>query len=176
MPVHRLDHERNSASPGADELPPRTGGGGHHRAAVTQRPKARTAARRVPGHTPWAGDRQELAAPAFRAPSPSAAGQRPDQPRSMRRVGIDRQSRRSLVLGGALVVAILGGAGAIAWASKPATPRPAFSVDAGNSTGRDDPSSLATNAQSILPDPTRVADPADEVSAAGAAAPGPATD
>ena len=196
MPVHRLDpgqrHSRPT-TPGEStrlntvqdrqtpvemrtEQVARAGSGRHHRADVPTRPSARAATRRVPGHTPWADDRRAADKPAFRAPSRNRAEQGPEQVRSLRRVGIDRQSRRSLVLGGALVVAILGGAGVIAWAAKPATPRPAISVDAGNSTGRDDPSSSATNAQSILPDPTRDADPADELSAAGAAAPGPATD
>jgi hypothetical protein len=87
--------------------------------------------------------------------------------RSLRRVGIDRQSRRSLVLGGALVIAILGGAGVVAWAAKPAAPQPAFSVDAGNGTGRADSSYTPRNGQSITRDAPSSANPDDGLPAAG---------
>jgi hypothetical protein len=67
-------------------------------------------------------------------------------------VGIDRQSRRSLVLGGALVVAILCCAAVIAMAAKPAEPQPPFSIDVENGTGRADISNFPTNDLSTAPD------------------------
>jgi hypothetical protein len=166
MPVHRLDRDRQTGRRPGDT--PRTSGGGQHRVAVTPRPRAQPA-RRVPGHTPWAGDRQDRAVPAFRAPARNTVEPRPDRPRSLKRVGIDRQSRRSLVLGGALVVAILGGAGAIAWAARPEAPQPSFSTDAGISTGSDETSTSPTNSQ---PAGTTSADPAGRASNAAE----PATD
>jgi hypothetical protein len=82
-------------------------------------------------------------------------------------VGIDRQSRRSLVLGGALMIAILGGAGVIAWAAKPAAPQPGFSVDAGNSTGRADSSFSPRSGQSITSDAPPSTNQDDRQPAAG---------
>ena len=63
------------------------------------------------------------------------------------------------------MIAILGGAGVIAWAAKPAAPQPAFSVDAGNNTGRADSSYTPRNGQSITRDAS--AEPADGLPAAG---------
>jgi hypothetical protein len=129
MPVHRLDpgHRNSLASPTgtstqvggsanirqaptsvAKEPLARTGGRGQHRTAIPPRP-VRAASRRIPGHAPWADDSPRTDTPEFHSAAPSIPPQRPDRVRSLRRVGIDRQSRRSLVLGGALVVVILGG-------------------------------------------------------------------
>ena len=184
MPVHRLDssdrstlassaggstplsasaQSRQSATAVAKAPPARTGG--QHRAAVTPRP-VRASSRRIPGHAPWAVDSPRTEPQEFRPTAPSTPAQRPDQVRSLRRVGIDRQSRRSLVLGGALVIAILGGAGVIAWAAKPAATQPAFSVDAGNDTGRADSSFTPRNGQSISKEAPS-ADPADGLSVTG---------
>jgi hypothetical protein len=116
----------------------------------------------------------------MRAPSANGAvdRERPDRLRSPRRVGVDRQSRRSLVVGGALVIAILGGAGAVAWAAKPAAPPPAVSVDAGNNTGPEDALNSPANRESPVADvssSTRAAGLTAGSAAAGAAVV-PATD
>jgi hypothetical protein len=97
----------------------------------------------------------------MRAPSPHPIPNhaRPERLRSPRRVGVDRQSRRSLVLGGALVIAILGGAGAVAWAAKPPAPPPAVSVDTGHGTGRDDTSTSPVDGESPAGDPSPSAGP-----------------
>ncbi len=185
MPVHRLDSsDRSTLAPPPGESTTLSGSaqsrqvptsvakapparaGGQHRAAVTPRP-VRAASRRIPGHAPWAGELPGREPAEFRGGVPSMAAQRPDRVRSLRRVGIDRQSRRSLVLGGALVIAILGGAGVIAWAAKPAAPQPAFSVDAGSSTGRADSSYAPGNGQSTTEDAPSAAGSADGLSVAG---------
>ena len=182
MPVHRLDPGTATAwpTPAGESTPlsgstqPRQrrqrlpGAAGPHRWERSA-PSRRDAApgpgclAPLPGHAPWAGELPRIEPAEFRAAAPSIAAQRPDQVRSLRRV-IDRQSRRSLVLGGALVIAILGGAGVIAWAAKPAAPQPAFSVDAGNGTGRADSSYTPRNGQSITRDTSAAADPADGLS------------
>ena len=151
MPAHRLETRRVAGS----------GGGRHQRAEVAPQPDVRPTARRVPGHTPWANGNPTAADSPMRAssPHPSMNHERPDRLRSPRRVGVDRQSRRSLALGGALVIAILGGAGAVAWAAKPPASAPAVSVDAGNGTDRDDTSTAPVDGESLAGDPAPSAGP-----------------
>jgi len=183
MPVHRLEPGRRSqgrvdvellrltASRAVQQAPiahatarPAGSGGRHHRAEVTGPPVARPTvpahptSRRVPGHTPWAGETPT--APAFPATTTSRDNidqERPDQLRSLRRVGVDRQSRRSLVLGGALVIVILGGAGVVGWAANPAAPEPAGVIDTDASTGvdpRNSPARGGSPGQQTGEDPT----------------------
>jgi hypothetical protein len=97
--------------------------------------------------------------------------ERPDRLRSPRRVGVDRQSRRSLVLGGALVIVILGGAGAVAWAAKPAAPPPAVSVDTGNNAGAGDASNSPAKRESPPTDSSPSAGPAGSPAAGTAVDP-----
>lgn len=151
MPAHRLEPARVAGS----------GGGRHHRPEVAPPPDVRLTARRVPGHTPWAagGPKAEMPAARTQAPHPNLDHERPDRLRSPRRVGVDRQSRRSLVLGGALVIAILGGAGAVAWAATPPAPQPAVTVDPGNGTGRDDTSTAPADGESPSTEPAQSAGP-----------------
>jgi hypothetical protein len=92
------------------------------------------------------------------SPNPDIDQERRSQLRSPRRVGVDRQSRRSLVVGGALVIAILGGAGAVAWAGKPTDPPPAVSVDT-NSTGRGETPGSPADDESLLTDGELPAEP-----------------